>query len=125
MNFSIPNFEIRAEFSRKPENEKGKKFPFSVSYCHELNISQCWVSEQKGQSFVINIYNSLGQYIDKYIRVPVNHKHEKMFYNFRVIDSNGKLNNHFFYYFYNYLIFQIVQVKFYHPSLCRFQALWN
>ncbi len=118
MNFSISNFEIRAEFSRKPENEKGKKFPFSVSYCHELNISQCWVSEQKGQSFVINIYNSLGQYIDKYIRVPVTYEHKKSFYNFRVIDSNGTLYILCITIFstYNHFIFYTVKVKFYHHN---------
>jgi len=74
-----------------PKNdEEMKKYQFKVSYCQELNISKCEVTDRKGESFVVNVYNSLGQYIDKYIRVPVTQKNNGIFYNFRVIDSNGR-----------------------------------
>jgi len=73
-----------------PKNEEMKKYQFKVSYCHDLNISQCGVTERKGESFVVNIYNSLGQYITKYIRVPVTQESDAIFYNFRVIDLNGR-----------------------------------
>ncbi len=62
---------------------------FSVSYCGQLNVSQCKVTDQKGESFVINVYNPLGKYINKYIRVPVSQDYNELFYSFRVIDSNG------------------------------------
>lgn len=54
-------------------------------------MSQCGEKEWEGKSFVVNIYNPLGQYINKYIRVPVTHKYKNTFYNFRVIDSAGIL----------------------------------
>jgi len=72
-----------------PRNKELGEFKFSVSYCYQLNMSQCEVTEQKGGNIVVNIYNPLGQYITKYVRVPVNQE----FYNkFRVIDSNGNKN---------------------------------
>lgn len=69
-------------------SEEAKDFKFSVSYCHQLNISQCEVTEQEGRRrFVVNIYNSLGQFINKYVRVPVSSD----FDHFRVIDSDGNI----------------------------------
>ena len=72
-----------------PRNKELREFKFSISYCHQLNMSQCEVTERKGGNFVVNIYNSLGKYINKYVRVPVNQAFNS---NFRVIDSNGNKN---------------------------------
>lgn len=72
-------------------DEKVKEFQYSAHYCHQLNVSQCWVTERAGADFVINIYNSLGHYINTYIRIPVIQEYNETVYAFRVIDSNGKL----------------------------------
>ncbi len=83
-------FNVLQKRSELPRNKEAKEFKISVSYCQQLNISQCWVTEEKRDRFVVNIYNPLGKYIDKYIRVPVRRKHNKIFYNFRVIDFDGR-----------------------------------
>ena len=67
-----------------------KESRFSVTYCHQLNISQCEVKDGNGDSFVVNIYNSLGQYINKYVRIPVSQEYKETFFTFRVMDSTGK-----------------------------------
>lgn len=72
-----------------PRSREAKKDKFSVSYCHQLNVSECWLTERKGESFIVNIYNPLAKFINKYIRVPVNQEYNNTSYNFRVIDSNG------------------------------------
>lgn len=77
---------LRAEL---PRNVEANKFPFSLTYCHQLNMSVCGVKDHAAQSFIVNIFNPLGQYIDKYIRVPVTQGYNKIFYNFKVIDSKG------------------------------------
>ncbi len=73
-----------------PKTELAKKLELSVSYCSQLNISQCEVTDRTGDSFVVNVYNPLGKYINKYVRVPVGQEYNELFYNYRVIDSNGK-----------------------------------
>lgn len=73
-----------------PRNEEAKKLKFSVSYCSQLNISQCEVTDRTGDSFVVNVYNPLGKYINNYVRVPVGQEYNELFYNYSVIDSNGK-----------------------------------
>ena len=82
-------FNVLQKRSELPRNKEAKEFKISVSYCQQLNISQCLVTEEKDR-FVVNIYNPLGQYINKYVRVPVSQECNKTFYNFRVIDSNGR-----------------------------------
>jgi len=69
-----------------PRNKELREFKFSVNYCHQLNMSQCEVTERKGGNFVVNIYNPFGQYINKYVRVPVS---QELYNKFGVIDSNG------------------------------------
>ena len=53
-------------------------------------MSQCEATDKKDDRFVVNIYNPLGQYIDKYIKVPVTRDPEELVYKFKVIDSSGK-----------------------------------
>uniref|UniRef100_A0A8D8QN90 Alpha-mannosidase n=1 Tax=Cacopsylla melanoneura TaxID=428564 RepID=A0A8D8QN90_9HEMI len=41
-----------------------------VGTCHYLNVSSCQFTET-WDKFVINVYNSLGRSVDRYVRVPV------------------------------------------------------
>ena len=74
-----------------PRNVKDKESKLTVNYCHQLNISQCDATAWKGDSFIVNVYNPLGKYMRKYIRVPVSQESGGKFYQFRVIGSDGIL----------------------------------
>ena len=81
---------IDVKREKLPVDDDIKESKIPVSYC-QLNISQCDVTDKKGSRFVVNIYNPLGQYLNKYIRVPVSRDQDEMLYNIRVLDSNGTL----------------------------------
>jgi len=75
--------------SELPRNEKLKDYNLTARYCYQLNMSQCDATGWQGDRFVVNIYNPLGKHISKYIRVPVSQEYYGIFYNFRVIGSDG------------------------------------
>lgn len=76
-----------------PRNDSVKEFKLVVNYCNLLNMSQCEITNKnKGENFIVNIYNPLARHISKYIRIPVAQEYNKKFYIFRVIDPNGMLN---------------------------------
>jgi len=64
---------------------KTSKVDLEVSFC-QLNMSQCYLTENTDQ-FIVNVYNPLPRTVDKYVRIPVNHR--KQASAFQVMDSNG------------------------------------
>jgi len=64
---------------------KTSNFDLEVSFC-QLNMSQCYLTENTDQ-FIVNFYNPLPRTVDKYVRIPVNHR--KQASTFQVTDSNG------------------------------------
>lgn len=45
------------------------------------------MTEHAENRFIVNVYNSLGKFINKYLRIPVSPDFDK----FRVIDSDGNI----------------------------------
>lgn len=60
-----------------PKSNSSLKDFINVSYCH-FNVSQCDVTENS-KRVIINVYNSLAKYINKFVRVPVLKKIYRLF----------------------------------------------
>ena len=79
-NNKLRNYSLIKHFFRKELPKANETFS-QLSYC-SLNMSQCDVTE-KSEKFIVNVYNSIASFTNKYVRVPVTNR------TYQVMDPAG------------------------------------
>lgn len=69
---SLSEENTRVALNQLTNGQRRNPIEFSFSSCSELNISSCAVPESS-ESFMVTLYNPLGQSTDQYVRLPVQH----------------------------------------------------